>query len=190
MSVYTIPWEYEDEHNRHFSFVFPSKSPWPDDRHTPVHLTRGLGFRVWDDVDWIEGVMTLSTTNASVLSPVHIIKNVSERLFRNIVSRKGNFLISFFSDFWRQGKGSMEPDTDDTTMIVHIEEFVLSMDDDTEFRSRFEWIFPLFTLKYSIFPINLAGAKIKGGYLSDTPRIMRLETLFGPRDLDRHVLTH
>jgi hypothetical protein len=33
--------------------------------------------------------------------------------------------------------------------------FVLSVDDDTEFRSRCEWIIPFFTLKYSIFPINL-----------------------------------
>ena len=42
--------------------------------------------------------------------------------------------------------------------------FVLSVDDDTEFRSRCEWIIPFFTLKYSIFAINLFKIKkIEGG---------------------------
>jgi hypothetical protein len=46
--------------------------------------------------------------------------------------------------------------------------FVLSVDDDTEFRSRCEWIIPFFTLKYSIFPINLVKKKNQWG-VSDTP---------------------
>ena len=37
----------------------------------------------------------------------------------------------------------------------------LSVDDDTEFRSRCEWIIPFLTPKYSIFPINLKR-KIEG----------------------------
>jgi hypothetical protein len=46
----------------------------------------------------------------------------------------------------------------------------LSVDDDTEFRSRCEWIIPFFALKYNIFPINLLK-KNRGGLSprADTP---------------------
>ena len=56
--------------------------------------------------------------------------------------------------------------------------FVLSVDDDTEFRSRCEWIIPFFSLKCSIFPINLLGKKNRGGCLSDNLRMLSLEKLF------------
>ncbi len=44
----------------------------------------------------------------------------------------------------------------------------LSVDDDTEFRSRCEWIICFFTLKYSIFPIKLWKQKIES-VVSNTP---------------------
>ena len=52
--------------------------------------------------------------------------------------------------------------------------FVLPVDDDIEFRSRCEWIF---TLKFSVFPINLLKKKIETGCLRH-PRMMRLKNLF------------
>ncbi len=54
--------------------------------------------------------------------------------------------------------------------------FVLSVDDDTEFRSRCEWIIPFYTLKYSIFPYICKKKKSRGG--GSPPRMVRLETLF------------
>jgi hypothetical protein len=59
--------------------------------------------------------------------------------------------------------------------------FALSVDDDTEFRSRCEWIIPFFTLKYSIFPINLFKKKIEGDGESGNSVLrgmVSLETLF------------
>ena len=52
------------------------------------------------------------------------------------------------------------------------------MDDDTEFRSRCEWIIPFFVLKYNIFPINLSKKKKSRGGVHRHPRMVRLETLF------------
>jgi hypothetical protein len=47
--------------------------------------------------------------------------------------------------------------------------FVLSVDDDTEFRSRSEWMFLFYILKDIIFPINLLKKKNRGGCVSDNP---------------------
>ncbi len=63
--------------------------------------------------------------------------------------------------------------------------FVLSVDDDTEFRSRCEWIIPFFTLKFSIFPIKFQKKKNPRGGVGDTPRMMRMKPLFRPL-MDHH----
>jgi hypothetical protein len=54
------------------------------------------------------------------------------------------------------------------TFFFDPKKFALSVDDDTEWRSRREWIIPFFTLKYSIFPINLFRKKNWGGGVSPT----------------------
>jgi hypothetical protein len=54
--------------------------------------------------------------------------------------------------------------------IMGTKRLVVSVDEDNEFRSRCEWIIPFFTLKYSIFPINLFYKKIIEGRVSPTPQ--------------------
>ncbi len=108
----------------------------------------GLTFQVWTpDVDTSRSPVSMMINSSELHATGFKVKELCPPTLEAVV-RCG---------LWTRGTGlwSLEG------MVP--KRFVLSVDDDTEFRSRCEWIIPFFGLKYSIFPSNLFKKKKSRG---------------------------